>query len=675
MALYDSTRKAHFVMLVGALFAALLVPMEFGLRVYQDARTSDNVRISLEHANRLRVLLESETNTAAFLATGVESYIVARRGVLNHDEMQRILALIFDRSRHFRNIGVAPDNQIAWIFPLASNEAAIGLKYEGLPEQWPAIERMMQTGQSKLSGPIDLVQGGRGLVYRVPVFIDDEYWGLLSTVIDVDSLFGLLHSVSGDLAPLLAIKSLDREGNSVRVIYGDADYFNEPLDTLPVRLPGAEWQMAVQLPEGAKNDISWYRFFGVVLVLLIAVLLGVFFRLVWQRNMLDKLDSEVTARTAALQQSNELLDSVLAAARSFAIIATDTAGNIMLFNKGAEQMLGYPAEQVVGKQKVSNFLLEDELRERALKLAAEIGRPLVDDEVFTLRANQGVEEVVMLHYQHHDGRLVPVQVVVSAIRSSSGSVRGYLGIAEDVSERLHNESLKNQFISTVSHELRTPLTAISGALALVKSGAAGAISDGAQPMLEIAVNNSRRLSQLVNDLLDIEKLMAGRMALYLDTHAVADLVHSTIADLSSVAAQQHVELVESLKVEAFIRVDASRFQQVLTNLISNAIKFSPEGGKVEIAVSRDSGHIRITVLDQGPGIPPSFRPHIFQRFAQADGRDNRRSAGTGLGLAISKELTEQMGGQIGFDLDRQQGSCFWLEFIECEQPVTGGPDV
>ncbi|GGC97707.1 ATP-binding protein [Halopseudomonas salina] len=667
-----SGRAWLFGLFIAGLFVGFLVLIEYGLQTYKDASAREDLKATLAEANRLRVLLENEVNSAAFLATGVESYIVARRGDLDALEIQQILALVFERGRHFRNIGIAPDNRIAWVFPLKGNEAAIGLNYADIPGQWPAIQQIMMTREGRLSGPIDLVQGGRGFIYRSPIFIDDTYWGLLSTVIDVDSLFDQLSEVAGDLAPVLALRYIDVDGEPGEVFFGAEKYFQQPLELLTIMVPGAQWQMAVQAPASSQSLMGWYRVLEVGIALFLAILLGLLVRLVWQRNLLAQLDSEVKARTAELRQSHDLLDSVLAAARSFAIIATDPQGTIMLFNKGAERMLGYQASEVVGKHKPAIFLLPTEIRQRVRAMEQELGRPLEGDEVFTLRARQGIEEVLMLHYTHRNGQVLPVQVVVSAIRSEEGDIRGYLGIAEDVSERLRNETLKNQFISTVSHELRTPLTAISGALGLVRSGSLGAVPQPLQPMLDIAFNNNQRLMQLVNDLLDIEKLMAGRMTLYPTRCAAAELIRDSVEDLQGLAAQRGIELVCRLDPDVWIRVDASRFQQVLTNLLSNAIKFSPTGGKVEIVMHVSTSDLKVTVSDQGSGIPESFHPHLFQRFAQADGSDNRRQAGTGLGLAISKELTEQMGGQIGFDPVAGGGSCFWLRFSRLRDSETNG---
>ena len=658
----------RFMFLVLALFVTLLIPLELGLRAYRDTATGDLTRDVLEQANRLRALLESEINHAAFLATGVESYIVARNGEIDPDEIQRILALVYERGRHFRNIGLAPDNQIQWVFPLAGNEAAIGLRYADLEQQWPAVEKAMATGQGQFNGPVELVQGGRGLIYRAPIFIDGSYWGLLSTVIDADSLLNLLDSVSGELTGVLALRREDGGTSPDSVFYGSTSHFENPLDVLSISVPGGEWQMAVQLPDDSQVSVAWFRTLGISLVMLLSILLGLALRLIWQRNLLERLDVEVKARTADFRQSHDLLDSVLSSARSFAIIATDVNGTITLFNKGAERMLGYSADEMVNKNSPITFLVAEELREHEAKLAADLKSPLLAGEVLTLRARQGIEEVVNLHYRHRDGTLVPVHVVISALTSHDGNILGYLGIAEDISERLRNETLKNQFVSTVSHELRTPLTSIAGALGLIKSGTLGELSQPAQEMVTLAHNNSQRLANLINDLLDIEKMTAGKVSFDYQWVNVADQLKLAKASIDTYSPDQQVitKLPEDI-TSVQIQVDPQRFQQVIANLLSNAIKFSPANGLVTLSAKLDKGRVRISVEDQGEGISEEFRGQIFQRFAQADSSDQRNKGGTGLGLAISKELVEKMGGIIDFSPNEPLGSIFWLEF-PCRAP-------
>ena len=265
-------------------------------------------------------------------------------------------------------------------------------------------------------------------------------------------------------------------------------------------------------------------------------------------------------------------------------------------------------------------------------------------------------------YRHQLGHYVTLQW--SSIRDPA-TCKIYAS-AQDITERQQLDQLKREFVSTVSHELRTPLTSISGALALVSSGVLGAVPVQAQQMLQLASSNCQRLSSLINDLLDIEKLAAGMMQFDLQPISVLALLQQSLEENQHYGYQRGVTLQLSAGPEAaawLINIDKFRFAQVLANLLSNAVKFSPDGAAVQVRLSQQQQQVTIAVQDQGPGIPDDFKPLIFQRFSQADSSDARQKGGTGLGLALAKQLTESMQGQIGFDSVAGQGTCFYLQFL------------
>ncbi len=183
-------------------------------------------------------------------------------------------------------------------------------------------------------------------------------------------------------------------------------------------------------------------------------------------------------------------------------------------------------------------------------------------------------------------------------------------------------------------------------------------------MISIAHQNSLRLGRLVDDLLDMDKLVAGKMTLDLRAHALPAQLEQAIAANQGYASKHGVTLELLPAPDVQLMADDDRLQQVLANLISNAVKFSPQGGTVTLGSERRDDWVRISVRDQGPGIAPEFHTRIFQKFSQADSSDSRQKEGTGLGLAISKELIEHMHGRIGFDSEPGEGACFW-----CELPV------
>jgi signal transduction histidine kinase len=227
--------------------------------------------------------------------------------------------------------------------------------------------------------------------------------------------------------------------------------------------------------------------------------------------------------------------------------------------------------------------------------------------------------------------------------------RGLLRALRYATERKRLERLKDEFVSTVSHELRTPLTSITGSLGLLMGNAVGNLPDSARRLVAIAHTNSQRLVRLVNDILDIEKMEAGRAVFNFSRVEVRLLVAQAIEANRGFAEGYGVRVrLEDVRAAADVRADPDRLLQVVTNLLSNAIKFSPANNEVVVAIEKGIDMVRLTVRDHGPGIPVDFKPLIFEKFAQADAGDARQKGGTGLGLSIVKQIVDRLSGEVGF---------------------------
>ncbi|WP_269618062.1 ATP-binding protein [Zhongshania sp. BJYM1] len=364
-----------------------------------------------------------------------------------------------------------------------------------------------------------------------------------------------------------------------------------------------------------------------------------------------------------LGSTNDLLQSVLESASEFSIIATDIHGVITIFNKGAEQMLGYKSEEVVGLRKPVILHSSDEIERRSKELSEEFGRVISGFRVFVAKSEIDGHETREWTYIHKDGHQLLVSLVIMTIRSAKGEITGYLGIAENITERKRLANLKAEFISTVSHELRTPLTSIIGSLDIIQSGVLGPVSDSISQIITVAYTNSQRLKLLIDDLLDLEKISAGKLNFEFEYQQLMPIVAQAIENMRPYGISRRIDLILHPAVESnlLVRVDTIRFQQILANLISNAVKFSPVDEVVDIFVKKRNDGVRIEVSDHGSGIPWSFRANIFQRFSQADGSDSRQQGGSGLGLAITSQLVEHMGGSIGFESEPGHGALFWVE--------------
>jgi signal transduction histidine kinase len=231
------------------------------------------------------------------------------------------------------------------------------------------------------------------------------------------------------------------------------------------------------------------------------------------------------------------------------------------------------------------------------------------------------------------------------------------------------ERMKSEFTAVVSHELRTPLTAIRGSLGLILGAFAASLPAKVRDLLEIAQSNCERLMLMINDILDIEKFSAGQMRFDISVVPLGGVVLQAV-EANEGYARKYNQRVELLPCpgEWQVTVDPDRFIQVMANLLSNAAKYSPPGGTVRVWSELRGAMYRISVRDEGPGIPEEFRSRIFEKFSQADSSTTREKGGTGLGLHIARRFVEHMSGRIGFDSEVGQGSTFWIDL-----PVSGKP--
>lgn len=263
-----------------------------------------------------------------------------------------------------------------------------------------------------------------------------------------------------------------------------------------------------------------------------------------------------------------------------------------------------------------------------------------------------------LPYLHLDGSTVLVEITISATRNEIGQAMYAISIFEDVTERRRMEQHKDEFISVVGHELRTPLTSIRGSLGLLASGVVGRLPDEAADMVDMAVTNTDRLVRLINDMLDIERMDAGRAEMVMAPTPIDDPITHSIEALQAGADAAGIVLRRERAADIVVSADPDRIIQALVNLIGNAVKFSEPGGTVEISAARHPDHAVITVRDRGRGIPAANLETIFDRFSQVDGSDARDKGGTGLGLPICKGIVEHHGGRIWAESAPGEGATF-----------------
>ncbi len=320
-----------------------------------------------------------------------------------------------------------------------------------------------------------------------------------------------------------------------------------------------------------------------------------------------------------------------------AIVSKDLNGIVTSWNRAAEHMFGYTADEIVGKS-IKTIIPPDRLPEEDFVLS-QVRKAIRIEHFETVRVRK-------------DGSLIDISLTVSPIKGKDGQVIGVSKIARDIGERKRllaeleqSNRLKDEFLATLSHELRTPLNAVMGYAQMLREGKIGEQSQGRA--LELIDRNARALVRLVSDVFDISTIVAGKARLKLEPSDLVPVLEAAIDVVRPGLEAKRLSLVRDLEPgPATVLGDADRLQQVFWNLLANAMKFTPEGGRVTVRLRKHAGIVHVSVSDTGAGISPDFLPYLFQRFRQGNQRVDREYAGLGLGLALVRHFVELHGGTV-----------------------------
>jgi PAS domain S-box-containing protein len=365
------------------------------------------------------------------------------------------------------------------------------------------------------------------------------------------------------------------------------------------------------------------------------------------RDISDRKQAEKALEQ--LSRQNELiLNSV-----GEGLCGVDLQGKTTFINPAAAKLLGYSAVELLGQSievllpphKVDGtaYALEESPLSEAFHAALQQGL-----------VHQGMDEL----FQRRNGSVFPVEYMCTPIREQ-GAIVGVVVAFKDITERQIVERMKDEFVSVVSHELRTPLTSLHGALRMLSSGLLDSQPAKGKRLLDIAVDSTDRLVRLINDILDVQRIESGKVAMEKKACSVADLMAHAVDVMQAMADKTGVTLAID-PLAAFLWVDSDRIMQTLTNLLSNAIKFSSPGSTVWLKAQEQEKYVLFQVKDQGRGIPSDKLESIFERFQQVDTSDARNHEGTGLGLAICRSIVQQHDGQIWVESALGEGSTFYF---------------
>lgn len=364
----------------------------------------------------------------------------------------------------------------------------------------------------------------------------------------------------------------------------------------------------------------------------------------------NKMKNNIKDYINQLSSSEMRISSILNALND-CIITTNSLGEIESYNIATKKIFGYKKNEIIGHNinEIINTIDFNRYREDMFNAQKLIKDVKIIDNKYQL---EGLKK---------DGTIIPIEVSYNEVEVEDQKVTTF--VVHDITQHKAVEKMKDEFISVLSHELRTPLTSIKGTIGLASSGVLGVLPDKVSDILKIADNNCNRLADLINDILDLEKIKAGKMSFDFNNYAIDSIVNEALESSTSYAKQYNVEYTMANSVgSAIVNVDKNRLIQALLNLLSNASKFSHPNSTVDIEITRiNNSTIRVNIKDKGIGIPEEFQPQIYNTFSQADSSDTRKKGGTGLGLSITKEILNMMHCKINFESKINEGTNFYID--------------
>ncbi|APE43295.1 hypothetical protein BOO69_07575 [Sulfitobacter alexandrii] len=577
------------------------------------------------------------------------------------------------------NIAAAPDLVVEMIFPKTGNEGTLGLDYRANPRQFPKVEEAMNTRRGQIDGPVDLVQGGRGLILRQPVFTRRgssnalEPWGIVSVVLDYESF---IQSISNEALTdqydivLRERRPDNRFGAELRL--GDVGALSRDPVVMTLNIPLGIWELAATPIEGWPKHRPMYLWHWTLRFLFAALVgVGLFY-------VLRLADNRRAAET-------RLTNGIEALPHGFVMF--DPEGRLVAMNRRYAEMHGPSSVVKIG------VLYEDIVK-------SSLDKGIIKDAV-----GREEEWLEMWRNRPLDGSLDPEQIIpdgrimqTSDRLMDDGSI---VGLRIDVTELKRAQQAaeaankaKTDFMGVLSHELRTPLTVILGHARLARNidrlppakaleqaleahpEAAREIEPHVDALLTQVTGMMARLERsgdhlltLISEILDFAKLESGSQTLQPELHEVADIV-TTVEDQMRPMIEEK-GLAFNVTVDAGdVYADANRVRQVLINLVGNASKFTKEGS-IDLTASVSEDSVVFSVRDTGIGIPQDQVSRVFEAFHQVDSTSTRQFGGTGLGLAISRDIAEAHGGTLTATSVPGEGSTFVMRLPRGSQQAAG----
>jgi signal transduction histidine kinase/sensor domain CHASE-containing protein/CheY-like chemotaxis protein len=641
----------------------------------QETRQTQMKSEAFALASQIRGNIETQLNARLHLTYGLAGFVRAS-AQLNEDSFQQFSAQLGKDWGSVSSLQLAPKGIVTHVWPKEKHGGAIGHNLLADPKRQKAASLAIAARTIWLAGPIDLIQGGKAIIGRYPIFKTDingieSWWGFATILIDYDRFIKDVGLTKNFDQFSVAIRGTDSQGATGEVFYGELSQFDQALATTSVSLPKGSWQIAVT----ATSTHSISPLYISVGLLFTFIIIGSFYFLL---RLPHKFSNAIEQATMALQKSEYRFHNAIESL-SDGFVIFDKDDRLITCNQRYMELYDKSQEMIQPGVDYETFLRFG-YRKGQYQLDESIDEDtFVKNRLKRYRQNTGANEE-----NYANGQCI--RVIERHVRGG-----GHVGLRIDITELKQKEielklakekaeeanQLKSDFLATVSHEIRTPMNVIMGLLSVLLESPQ--IAPKEKSLAKIAHQSSIRLLHILNEILDLSKVEAGKLSL--DTHDfnVLGLIKGVTQLAEPLAIDKNITIKTHYSDIQYnwLKGDERRIHQVLFNLVNNAIKFTDKGGVIidvsQQLVTPSSCQIIFKVTDTGIGFDASDKQKLFQPFSQLEHSASRRYEGTGLGLTISQEFIQLMGGEVKANSEKGKGSTFTIVLpleIANKQPIT-----
>lgn len=600
---------------------------------------------SLNAGRRIHSQISQDLTQAAYLSSGLAAYIKVYRSNLEETKIRELLEAVYTEYPLIRNLGLAEGTLLKYVVPSFRNADAVGIDYREIEDQWPDIEKSIQSKQSFLSGPVNLIQGGEALIYRYPIYLDTAYWGILSTVIDQNALFS--QSIELDSLNISGIAIRNSETKSA--LFGPQRLF-EDSDTYTFRVDvmNQNWEYAL-LPDmeySIISSINKERWIGRILLL---ALFGFTFYML------------------------KVYREKLILSERYSLLVNNASDTIWVYNisqdkyeyisPSVKSLRGLSAEEAMSKK------LGSDIENKAdLSITDLVDAGIKEFE----KTGESIQHRFEFQMKHKNGSVVWVDMNAYLIKNDAGEYEIH-GITRDITKNKEATELlkysenqlkkvnqtRDRFFSIIAHDLKSPFNSLIGLLDILKSEYPKLTDEERITYMNLAYDSTTQGFKLVENLLTWARSQTGDIPYKPKEHSLIDLISESLQVLKVNAMNKGIRLKMEIEHDDQVFVDPYMIDTILRNLVGNALKFTPKGGRVRIKTKKyEEDWVEVIVVDNGIGIPEQILNKLFKddKVVSTKGTDNEK--GSGLGLLLCKQFIEQHGGKIWAKSDSEKGSSF-----------------